>query len=333
MNYKKNKVIIIVAYFGNLPNYFQLWLDSCFYNKKIDFLLFTDDKKKFIYPSNVFVNYCSFYDIKKLVQEKYNFRIALNYPYKLCDFRPAYGEIFNEYLNGYDYWGHCDLDMIFGDIYSFLHEAIFKSYDKIMVLGHLALYKNTYENNNVYKEKIFQYIDYKNIFSSSNGFGFDEIGKYAINTILKQKGKKIYYKDIYADIDEMSSGMDIVHYNIEKNNFLKEKKEQIFSFENGKVYSNFYENNKYVKKEYLYVHFQKRRMFVEIDRGMKPYIISNKGFFSYDRLCVKNMKKYMKKISIQDIYKIKRKSFFNYLKRKIDILLFRITYVLKSIKY
>src|SRR5947207_1808436 len=33
-----------------------------------------------------------------------------------CDFRPVYGDLFLDRYDGYDWWGWCDLDMLFGDL-------------------------------------------------------------------------------------------------------------------------------------------------------------------------------------------------------------------------
>lgn len=110
---KESSICLVVLYFGKLPNYFELWLESCKYNETINFLLFTDDKTEYDYPDNVTVIYTSFENIKSQIQSKFDFKISLERPYKLCDYRPAYGYIFNEYLKEYDFWGHCDLDVIF----------------------------------------------------------------------------------------------------------------------------------------------------------------------------------------------------------------------------
>ena len=37
---------------GNLPVYFQLWLESCRRNPSVDFLVFTDDCTEYNYPDN-----------------------------------------------------------------------------------------------------------------------------------------------------------------------------------------------------------------------------------------------------------------------------------------
>lgn len=135
-------ICIICCYFGTLPSTFQLWLNTCGYNDTVDFLIFTDDKRPFDVPQNVKVEYLSFLEIKAMIQKKFDFEIALNQPYKLCDFKPAYGEIFCEYIVEYEFWGHCDLDMFFGNIRKFLTEDIFTKYDKILTEGHLTLYRN-----------------------------------------------------------------------------------------------------------------------------------------------------------------------------------------------
>src|SRR3990167_4488234 len=41
-----------------------------------------------------------------------------------CDIRPTYGELFAEQYRGYDWWGWCDLDMLFGDLDRLLPELL-----------------------------------------------------------------------------------------------------------------------------------------------------------------------------------------------------------------
>ena len=98
---------IIVPYFGKLPEIFPIWLKSCSTNKDIEWLIITDDTSKYNYPKNVDVNYISWEDIKLRIQKLYDFEIILDKPYKLCDYRVAYGEIFEEELEKYDFWGYC----------------------------------------------------------------------------------------------------------------------------------------------------------------------------------------------------------------------------------
>lgn len=73
-------------------------------------------KKQQQYPDNVKVVKKAFEDIKDLIQSKFDFEISLKYPRKLCDYRPAFGYILQDYITEYDFWGHVDPDCIWGDL-------------------------------------------------------------------------------------------------------------------------------------------------------------------------------------------------------------------------
>ena len=81
-----------------------MFLNSCGQNSEFDWLIFTDDRRDFVYPDNVRVHYCEFRDIQELFQSKFDFPIRLNDPRKLCDYKPAYGYVFQEYISQYDFW-------------------------------------------------------------------------------------------------------------------------------------------------------------------------------------------------------------------------------------
>ena len=155
------RCLLILPYFGYFNNYFQLFINSCEMNTSIEWLIYTDDKANIKYPSNVHIKYCSFKEFKNKVDDKMGFHVSLDKPYKLCDIRPAYGYIFEEELQGYDYWGHCDCDLIFGDIQTVLQKLMNENWDKIFAVGHLSIYKNSIENNRIFMndykgEKIYR---------------------------------------------------------------------------------------------------------------------------------------------------------------------------------
>jgi Family of unknown function (DUF6625) len=76
-------------------------------------------------------------------------------PYKICDFRPAFGLIFEDYLQGYDYWAHGDLDVIYGDLRGSLSDEVLDhdivSMFRRFVSGHLAFFKNIESVNNLFR--------------------------------------------------------------------------------------------------------------------------------------------------------------------------------------
>ena len=94
----KKKCCFIIPYFGKLPKSFSVFLKTCATNPDFNWLLLTDDKQSFKYPSNVQVEYVSLQDVAKLADSKFGFHVKLDEAYKLCDFKPAYGYIFEEYI-------------------------------------------------------------------------------------------------------------------------------------------------------------------------------------------------------------------------------------------
>ena len=186
------KIVFICPYFGNLPKHFDLVLESCRCNGDVDWIIFTDDKTKYNYPKNVKVYYMSFEQIQRYIQDKIPFKIEIKKPYKLCDYRPLYGYIFESYISKYDFWGYCDFDCIFGRIRTFLVDDIFDNYNRVLCLGHMSLYDKHFNeimnfelNNNSFIKMILK--------NSNKSYHFDESG---VNLILKNIIKKHMLKKI-----------------------------------------------------------------------------------------------------------------------------------------
>lgn len=97
---RKNRTCLIAFTFGKLPAYFDLWLQGASLNDDYDFLIYTDDRAEYKYPPNVRVMYTTFAECVARAQKIYDFKIAVPIPYKFCDFRPAFGEIFAADLGG-----------------------------------------------------------------------------------------------------------------------------------------------------------------------------------------------------------------------------------------
>lgn len=98
-------IIVVIPYFGKFNNYFNLFLKSIEYNSTVDFLIITDDKRNFDYPSNVKVVYSSFLEESHRMTSYFDFDATCGTPYKICDYKPFFGEIYKEYTKGYDFWG------------------------------------------------------------------------------------------------------------------------------------------------------------------------------------------------------------------------------------
>ena len=275
------KGVFIIPYFGKFNNYFQLFLNSCKMNEDWDWLIFTDDKTTYVYPDNVIVYYTNFEKIREIAQSKFDFQISLDNPYKLCDYKPTYGYLFEEYISKYKYWGHCDCDLIFGNLNSFLTEDILGCYDKIFCLGHCTLYRNKKENNEYFKETIHGIPIYKKVLSQTHPFAFDE--EYLennINWIFREHNHSLYEKDFSANINRKSSDLRVVKYDEKSRNYVGEKEQiGVFLWNHGRIEQYYVEEEILKCREFLYIHLQNRKMNMEIDDLSKNvYKISANNF-------------------------------------------------------
>lgn len=169
------KIALINCFFGPLPWYFDFFLKSCSTNSTVDFIIFSDHTYNKVLPENVQIISFSLNDFNQLASQKLDIKIDVKAPYKLCDFKPAYGVVFSDYLKDYDFWGMCDIDIILGTIRSFMTPEILDEYDVIstrhdFVTGWFMLFRNNSEINNLFKKSK----DYLKVFTSDTHFCFDE---------------------------------------------------------------------------------------------------------------------------------------------------------------
>jgi hypothetical protein len=162
---------LIVPHFGERPPYLPLVLRSMAHNPEVHWLLITDQPVPDA-PPNIAVHLCEFEDLASRIRTCFDFPIALQSPYKLCDFRPAYGEIFRQEIAGYDFWGHCDLDVIFGRILEHLPDEAFR-HDKILFQGNFALYRNTPEAAAWFRHEM-DGVSYREVMTTPAAEHFDE---------------------------------------------------------------------------------------------------------------------------------------------------------------
>lgn len=271
------KIIFIIPYFGHFNNYFDIWLNSCANNPTIDWLIFTDCRDKHNYPQNIKIIYTTFDEKRSHFQKFYDFSISLEKPFKLCDFRPAYGEIFHEYIKDYDFWGYCDTDLVWGDISRFITDDILNNYHKIGIHGHCTIFRNDDKTNSVYKQKYPDFPNYEQVFSSPLAFCFDE---YCISEIFNRLNIKTYklecFFDVYTDYHCFLPSLS--HKKNEYNGIIT----AVFNYNNGKL-SCFYKaknKNTIIKKDILYVHLQKRPIKLKCKYINKFSIIPN-SFIEY----------------------------------------------------
>lgn len=203
-------------------------------------------------------------------------------PYKLCDYKPAYGYVFAEYLKEYPYWGECDTDLIFGDIDQFLFPKMQEGYDKIGIFGHCTLYRNTEEVNTLFLKKLNGKQRFQQVAQEYWNHSFDEEFKESINDIFEQEKKKICYTEYQANIYTKSSDFRLTTMNEDRVTYCHESaKEAFFTWERGKLYryiSGTGDDMEIEKKEYLYLHMQSRPMKVRVGEQEEIYKIIPNSF-------------------------------------------------------
>jgi hypothetical protein len=114
---------------------------------------------------------------RRLACSKLDMEVSLPYPFKVCDFRPAFGTILADHLHGFDYWGWGDSDVLYGDVRNCLGAVGFERYDIVSVrsefmAGELSLLRNTSNVNSLFLNSR----DYRRVFTSDQGFDFEEYG-------------------------------------------------------------------------------------------------------------------------------------------------------------
>jgi hypothetical protein len=168
------KICIVVCYFGKWPKWFNLYLKSCRYNPTVNWLFYTDCGKPKNAPDNVEFIKGTLEDFNNLVSKKLGFKINIKSKRQLCDLKPAYGVILEDYLKNHDFWGYGDIDLIYGNIRKFITDSILKEYDvvsakKEYLVGHFTLFRNCDKINRLHEEG-----PYKKVFSDLKYHNFDE---------------------------------------------------------------------------------------------------------------------------------------------------------------
>lgn len=305
------KCVLILPYFGKFNNYFSLFLKSCQANSMYEWLIFTDCKDIYDYPQNVRVVYTTLAEIKNIAEIKFGFPVSMETPYKLCDYKPSYGFLFEEYIKGYEYWGYCDCDLIFGNLDKMLTPLLEKGYDKLFAAGHLTIYKNNFENNRLFMKAYQGKLFYKEAFTTDKIYVFDEdcIGdknpdRKNIHTLFLSQKKKIYANDLAMNASTTSGRLINEYYNDTSRLFVKEKYvPKRYYWDNGNLISVEWNNSNkiIIKQNFLYMHLQMRKMRMKDDilEGNCFQILPDR-FISEKN--IPDSKKEMKLISIKRTY-------------------------------
>ena len=260
-------IVFIIPYIGNWPIWFPAFLKSCESNPTIDWLFFTDCDISIQSPKNVKFIKSSLAEIEQLANNT-DLNVQLPNARKICDLRPAFGLVFKDYIKEYDFWGFCDVDIIWGDIRKFITNDLLDNYDLITsrvgdVSGHFTIIKNSDKN-----ALLFKYTNvYEQVFNDSKHLRFDEVG--FTNIISELKHNNLI--NVYWDKELLEKGIEsVAHQEYYLDRWL---------YSDGKIYDLFDKEH----KEYMYLHF------INWKRTMKHNEVryenaTNQFYISYNKM-------------------------------------------------
>jgi hypothetical protein len=196
--------------------------------------------------------------------------VNLAVPYKLCDFKCAYGVIFQEELRGYDVWGHCDPDIVFGQIRRIVTDDVLDFYDKILMDAFMAFYRNSPNANNFFRLTTPS-INYQDVFADPRYRGLDEWPGMA--HILKHHNIPYFQQEIMATPDPLLYDLQAV--------YVKNYYPQAFVWNEGRILQLYWDGTGVAETEFALIHLMRRKMKgpgFPVDSSLRRFAITPEGF-------------------------------------------------------
>lgn len=307
------KICIIIPYYGPWPDWFDYFLKSCMYNPSFNWVILSSNSIQSSVPENVHFINISLHELSLLIKRELGIIPQINHPYKLVDFKPAFGLIFRQELTNYEFWGYSDIDLIYGNIARFITYDITENYDiispsKNFIPGHFALYRNIPKINTLFKNCK----NWRSILTDSKCYCFDEkyvkngfeinnlsiknfISKNVFEHLVKSKYSENQlsyslknviqplYKSLLGKIKPLRDFNQIIHYHHKKKN-IRLYFDQLYSDDIMKLRTG---NKNYVidwkqgslydlNNEIMYFHFQLSKYddsFSIIESGIEEFKI------------------------------------------------------------
>lgn len=161
-----NKIILIQLWFGKIPDYFWYHIETTKNLENIDFLLVTDQDVD-LKLQNYKVIKVTPVEIENKVSAMLNYEYKIENFRKINDLKSCYGELFEDEIANYQYFGFYDIDTLFGDFKKWIFPHI-PEYDVISFAdslyhnrlgGPLTIIRNTYDFRRLYRKKIERFIE------------------------------------------------------------------------------------------------------------------------------------------------------------------------------
>jgi hypothetical protein len=170
------RIILTAVYFGTWPKWFPAFLASCATNHDVDWLIITDCNTEGLGYPNIRFMRMGMDDFNRLASKSMGVPVRKQ-PYTHDDLRPAYGHFLGEFFSKYDFWGHVDVDVVWGRIRSFVTDELLDGCDILSsrqnaFAGHFTVYRNTEKVNTLYR----RHQDWQTAMSDAGFHHFNEQG-------------------------------------------------------------------------------------------------------------------------------------------------------------
>lgn len=247
----------IIPYIGKIGSFSQLSLETLSAN--VDKLfVFTNDTKYQPAAKNIEVVLKNLEELSELASNALRYKIVLNTPYKLCDLKPFYGVIFNEWVKDYDTICFGDSDCIYSStMKQVINDFEAKHKGSISVggdRGHFMLMTKDFSSKmpqiskNYFGDKLLS-----KIITSPKNFAFDEF-EY-LHKMLEHLANS---EEIIWDRECLVDHVDISYWRREP--LVRNRKISNIDFQLGSTISVVLDTGEAISPSYI--HIQKRKVYV-----------------------------------------------------------------------
>lgn len=298
---ESQRIYLLLPYYGQFPNYFQLYLDSLEINKDIltVILISNNNLSNYKVPDNLIQINLTVEDIKnrisnviyKIYGKHVSNKDIIPDLYKIVDFKIMYPLLFNDHIEKLgikeqDFVGWGDCDVIYGKLSNFINFE-----EDYGIIGGWHGHFTAFKNNNGFKNSftlIPNLVDL--LLDNSRAYGTDEIAyreplkKYVETNNIKMFYMNRYFCDIvppkffylfrpnykergknFFDVTTANKNINHLHYD-------KVNSRLIVTYDDGS------------SRETTYAHLQKRKMDLRFSSYDTGYYINEDSFYLKDQI-------------------------------------------------
>jgi hypothetical protein len=172
---RKMNIGILLPYFGQVPEWWALYLKGVMINPAIDFIIISDCIRSAPGLNNLICVSSTLMEIQKRASDALHMEVTLKSHKKLCDLKPMYGKIFSDLVRSYDFWGFGDLDLVYGRLMYFIAPHIqtsdIMSFRSRWLSGSLVLVRNIPKMNSLFEQSRI----WREIVANPSHIGFGEL--------------------------------------------------------------------------------------------------------------------------------------------------------------